>query len=203
MRPYTEKQLCAAIDPGIRYTPFFYGLLPGDQRIFSLRPFCIPSDLPVIYSWLQQYCRAPERNPFTPVQQLLETYHALLTADYSQSLLAEVDGNPLLQIDIIRADQDEISLKANIEPGDYCIHFLLSPHFPEPIGYFAGALNRCLYSFFSFPGIRRIYCKTPAGDKRSNYLLQEAGFVLNRAVNDYSVKMNIYRHDYVPTLTGT
>ena len=108
MRPFTEKLLCSPLDPAIRYTPFFYGLLPGDHRVFALRPFCIPLDLPVIYNWIQEYCTAPGKNPFSPVQQLLEAYHDLLTADYSQSLVAEVDGTPILQIDIIRADQDEI-----------------------------------------------------------------------------------------------
>ncbi|MBO9562600.1 MAG: GNAT family N-acetyltransferase [Niastella sp.] len=203
MRPFTEKQLCSPLDPGIRYTPFFYGLLPGDRRVFSLRPFCIPLDLPIIYNWLQEYCSVPGKNPFAPVQQLLEAYHDLLTADYSQSLVAEIDGMPILQIDIIRADQDEISLKENIQTGDYCIHFLFSPHFDEPMEYFASALNSCLYSFFSFPGIRRVFCKAAVCDKRSNRLLQGAGFVLNKTVKDYpGTSVNIYRHDYVPTVTG-
>lgn len=203
MRPFTEKQLCSPLDPGIRYTPFFYGVLPGDRRVFSLRPFCIPVDLPIIYNWLQEYCSVPGKNPFAPVQQLLEAYHDLLTSDYSQSLIAEVDGMPILQIDIIRADQDEISLKEDIEAGDYSIHFLFSPHFDEPMSYFANALNSCLYSFFSFPGIRRVFCKALVSDKRSNRLLQGAGFVLNKTVKDYpGTSVNIYRHDYVPTVTG-
>ncbi len=180
----------------------FLWLAAGRPTGVFAKAFCIPLDLPVVYSWLHCFCHEPEKNAFSPVEQLLETYQALLTSDFSQSLLAEVNGCPLLQIDIIRADQDEISLKESIEPGDYCIHFLLSPRFPEPVGYFAHALNRCLYSFFSFPGVRRIYCKAPASDQRSNYLLQEAGFVLNKSVHDYTGRMNIYRHDYVPTLTG-
>lgn len=202
MRPFTEKLLCSPLDPAIRYTPFFYGLLPGDHRVFALRPFCIPLDLPVIYNWIQEYCTAPGKNPFSPVQQLLEAYHDLLTADYSQSLIAEVGGTPILQIDIIRADQDEISLKEDIQAGDYCIHFLFSPHFDEPMSFFASALNSCLYSFFSFPGIRRVFCKAAATDRRSNLLLQEAGFILNKTVRDYPGKINIYRHDHVPTVTG-
>lgn len=200
MRPFIEKQLCSPLDPAVRYTPFFYGRLPGDHRVFSLRPFCIPIDLPVIYSWIHYYCNLPGKNPFSPVQQLLEAYHDLLTADYSQSLLAEVDGQAILQIDIIRADQDEISLREEIRPGDYCIHFLFSPHHQEPMGYFAGALNSCLFSFFTFPGIQRIFCKASASDKRSNQLLQEAGFTLNKTVRDYPGKMNIYRYDQVPTV---
>jgi hypothetical protein len=202
MRPFIEKQLCSPLDPAIRYTPFFYGLLPGDHRVFSLRPFCIPIDLPVIYNWIHEYCSIPGQNPFSPVQQLLEAYHDLLTADYCQSLVAEVNGTPILQIDIVRADQDEISLKEDIQAGDYCIHFLFSPHFDEPMSYFANALNSCLYSFFSFPGISRVFCKASASDKRSNFLLQEAGFVLDKTVRDYPGKMNIYRHDHVPTVTG-
>lgn len=202
MRPFTEKQLCSPLDPAIRYTPFFYGLLPGDHRVFALRPFCIPHDLPVIYNWIQEYCSIPGKNPLSPVQQLLEAYHDLLTSDYSQSLIAEVDGKAILQIDIVRADQDEISLKEDIQAGDYCIHFLFSPQFDEPMSYFANALNSCLYSFFSFPEIRRIFCKTSVLDKRSNNLLQEAGFVLNKTVRDYPGTINIYRHDHVPTVTG-
>lgn len=201
MRPFTEKQLCNPLDPSVRYTPFLYGLLPGDNRVFSLRPFCIPQDLPVIYDWIGEYCSVPGSNPFTPVQQLLEAYHDLLTGDYSQSLIAEVDGKAILQIDIIRADQDEISLKEDVQKGDYCIHFLVSPHFDEPIDFLAGALNSCLNSFFSFPDVQRIFCKASVYDKRSNNLLHEAGFRLNKTVKDYPGTINIYRHDHVPTVT--
>lgn len=202
MRPFTEKQLCSPLDPGTLYTPFFYGLLPGDNRFFSLRPFCIPTDLPVIYSWLEQYRLEPCKTPLTPIRQLLETYHDLLTADYSQSLMALVNGVPLLQIDIIRADLDEVSIREEIEPGDFSIHFLLSPQATETLSYFAQALNSCLYSFFSFPGITRIYCKTTVNDRKANSLLREAGFVLDKTIREYRGEVNIYRHDHVPTLMG-
>lgn len=137
-----------------------------------------------------------------PIRQLLETYHDLLTADYSQSLMALIDNIPLMQIDLIRADLDEVSIREEIEPGDYSIHFLLSPEVEEPVSYFAQALNSCLYSFFSFPGIYRIYCKTSVNDRKSNSLLQEAGFILDKTISEYRGKVNIYRHDHVPTLMG-
>ena len=199
MRPFIEKQLCSPLDPAVRYTPFFYGLLPGDHRVFSLRPFCIPNDLPAIYNWIQKFGSGPGRNNPSPVQQLLEAYHDLLTSDYSQSLIAEVDDEPILQIDIVRADQDEISLREEIQPGDYCIHFLFSPYFDESPAYFAEALHSCLYSFFSFPEVKRIFCKAYVIDNRSNLLLRNAGFVLNKTVRDYPGSVNIYRHDQVLT----
>lgn len=202
MRPFTEKLLCSPLDPGILYTPFFYGLLPGDNRIFSLRPFCIPVDMPVIYSWIDEYRMEPCKNRQLPIHQLLETYHDLLSADYSQSLMALSNGIPLMQIDIIRADLDEVSIREEVEPGDYSIHLLLSPRITETVSYFAQALNSCLYCFFSFPGVHRIYCKTSVNDRRSNSLLQAAGFVLDKTIREYRGKVNIYRHDQVPTLMG-
>ncbi|WP_276482407.1 GNAT family N-acetyltransferase [Paraflavitalea pollutisoli] len=156
--------------------------------------------MPVIYSWIEQYRPEPCKTPLLPIRQLLETYQDLLTADYSQSLMALINHVPLMQIDIIRADLDEVSIREEMEPGDYSIHFLLSPEQQEPVSYFAQALNSCLYSFFSFPGIHRIYCKTAVNDRRSNSLLQEAGFILEKTISEYRGKVNIYRHDQVPTL---
>lgn len=202
MRPFTEKYLCCSLDPDVLYDPFFYGLLPDDGRILALRPFCVPIDLPVIYSWLAAYQHGPCRQSFAPVQQLLETYHDLLVADYSQSVIALIDGTPIFQIDIIRADLDEISIGEETEPGDHCIHFLLAPRLQEPISYLAQALNSCLFSFFGFPGIHRIYCKTSVSDRKLNGLLQEAGFVLDKTIHAYRGQVNIYRHDHVPTLQG-
>lgn len=201
MRPFIEKQLCTPLDPAVRYTPFFYGQLPGDKRVFSLRPFSVPGDLPSIYNWLNGYSGRLEKDAISPVQQLLEAYHDLLTSDYSQSFIAEVEDIPVLQLDIVRADQDEISLKQIIREGDYSLHFLFSPHVNEPMSFFAAALSNCLHSFFTFAGIRRIYCKAYYFDDRSNLLLKEAGFVLDKTVKDYPGAINIYRYERLVAVT--
>jgi RimJ/RimL family protein N-acetyltransferase len=202
MRPFIEKQLCSSLDPSICYSPFFRGVLPGDPREFSVRPFCIPQDLPVIYNWIKGYWNDRNDDTSSPVQQLLEAYHDLLTADYSQSLIAEVGEKPILQIDIVRADQDEISLEEDIQPGDYSIHFLFPPQFEESEDYFASALHCCLDSFFSFPEVRRIFCKAHVPDDRSNRLLRDAGFVFDKKVKNYSVAVNIYCYEQMPAIAG-
>jgi hypothetical protein len=111
--------------------------------------------------------------------------------------MAEVDDMPLLQLDIMRADKDEISLKEEILPGDYSLQFLFSPLFTEPAAYFVAAMDKCLQGIFSFPEVKRLFCKTYALDKKSNRLLQNAGFVLDKKVRDYTGDVNIYRYEVV------
>jgi hypothetical protein len=197
MRPFNEKELCVPLDPSVRYDPFFVDRIPGDARTFSIRPFCIPQDLPVIHKWIRRYCGVGDNSESSPLQPLLETYNTLLTSDYSQSLIAEADDVPLLQLDIMRADKDEISLKEEIKSGDYSLQFLFSPLLPEPVDYCVAAMGKCLEGIFSFPEIKRLFCKTYALDKRSNRLLLNAGFVLDKKVQDYTGEVNIYRYEKV------
>lgn len=197
MHPFNEKQLCVPLDPSVRYDPFFFAQLPGDHRIFSIRPFCIPQDLPVIHKWIRKYCGISDTNDSTPLAPLLETYNTLLTADYSQSLIAEADEMALLQLDIVRADKDEISLREEIQSGDYCLHFLFSPMVTATPEYFVAAMDKCLKGIFSFPGVKRLFCKSYVLDKRSNQLLKGAGFILDKKVRDYTGEVNIYRYEAV------
>jgi hypothetical protein len=195
MHPFNEKQLCIPLDPSVRYDPFFFAQLPGEPRIFSIRPFCIPQDLPVIHNWIRRYCGVSDNGDSTPLQPLLETYNTLLTAEYSQSLIAEVDDVPLLQLDIKRADKDEISLKEEVQPGDYSLQFLFSPSFTQPADYFVAAMEKCLQGIFHFPEVKRLFCKTYSLDKKSNRLLLNAGFILDKKVRDYTGEVNIYRYE--------
>jgi hypothetical protein len=189
--PFTAKEICLSLDPAVLYDPFYEVALPGTDQTLTIRPVCVPQDLPVIHSWILAYSGATTVH--APVPQLLETYNHLLTANYSQSFLAVVNDRPLLQFDIIRADKDDLSLEHQVLPGDFSFHFLFSPFFTEQPAFYIDVLVHCLRSFAPYPEVRRLFCKSYLMDKRSNQLLQEAGFMLEKKLHERSGEVNIYR----------
>jgi hypothetical protein len=195
LHPFTEKQVCIPLDPSVRYDPFYRVQLPANEQELTIRPFCVPEDLPAIYSWIHAYSGATGKDAVSPVPQLLETYTLLLTSDYSQSFIAAVNNKPLVQFDVISAGRDDISLEQQIQPGDYSFHFLFSPFFTQPPGYFTEAMGHCLKSLAPFPEIRCLLCKSYGLDKRSNRLLQDTGFVLNKQARERTGEINIYRYN--------
>ena len=194
-QPLIENKVCLPLDPSVLYAPFYEGQLLAIDQTLTVRPFCVPQDLPAIHSWILAYSGAANSSLPSPVPQLLETYNHLITSDYSQSLIALVDNRPLLQFDIIRADKDELSLEYAVEPGDFSFHFLFSPFFTEEPDFYTEVMDRCIKSLGYFPEVGRLFCKSYQMDRRSNLLLQQAGFVLNKQSRERTGEVNIYRHD--------
>ena len=208
MHPFDEKKLCVTLDPSVKYDSYFFTRIPGDDRTFSMRPFCIPHDLPTMHKWIRKM-RGDDDSKINDngygdtmlLKELLETYRYLLTSGHSQSLMAEVNDDPILQLDIIRADKDAMNPTDKPMAGDYCLHFLFSPLFEDPTAYYIEALRKSLDGIFYFPEVKRLFCKSYTTNKESNRFLQNAGFVLDKKVWDYTRFANIYRYEQVAAIS--
>ncbi len=192
----SANNFCRPLDPFHQQAPVFFKSYPEDNYTLTIRPFCVSTDMEVLYGWLEQQTGMRFWEKDSPRQELLQSYTDILESAYSQSLLCLLDDRPACQMDISQTPYNEVFMYLDAGKGDYALWLIMSPYVTVRNAY-ANIVKACLEYFFSFDGSERIITYLPAYDEWSNHLLKNAGFayldtkqMLSGVVNLYECKKN-------------
>lgn len=147
----------------------------------SLRPFCIPRDMPAIYSWAWKLSRA--------ANTVAASYLYAGSSDFARSFMVLLNNRmAICQVDICAADKDELYDAYPTSTGDYIIRILMNTNRKTIRPLHLKALQTCMEYFFMFPEIRQIIAEPEADNKVFNEILLKAGFQFEEQVyNQYAV----------------
>jgi len=147
----------------------------------SLRPFCIPRDMPAIYNWAWKLSRA--------ANTVAASYLYAGSSDFARSFMVLVNNRlALCQVDICTADKDELYDTYPTSSGDYIIRLLMNTNKKTVRPLHLKALQTCVEYFFLFPEIKQIIAEPEADNKIFNEILLRAGFLHEEQVfNQYSL----------------
>jgi len=166
--------LCTSLLPaGIERKVSFKGSTDQPLRI-SVRPFCVATDVPVLYKWMSQEYAGPLLSRTQPPQELEESYACMIESDFAQPFMGLINDVPICQVDVYKTQQDAISLYYNARPGDYGIQLMLAPLAIQQN--ILLLIRTCLEYFFSFPEVGRIIADIDTRNEWSNTLFKKAGF---------------------------
>jgi hypothetical protein len=159
------------------YTKHF----PHSSYALSLRPFCIPRDMPAICSWAWKLSRA--------ANSVAASYSYAGSSDFARSFMVMLNNRTAIcQVDICAADKDELFDAYSNSTGDYIIRVLMNNNKKTVRPLHLKALQTCMEYFFMFPEIRQIIAEPEADNKVFNEILLKAGFQFEEQVyNQYAV----------------
>jgi hypothetical protein len=160
----------------------------------SLRPFCIPRDMPAIYNWAWKLSRA--------ANTVAASYLYAGSSDFARSFMVLLnESKALCQVDICAADKDELYDSYPTSCGDYIIRMLMNTNKKVFRPLHLKALQTCVEYFFLFPEIRQIIAEPEVDNKVYNETLLKAGFQFEEQVyNQYAV-CNLFvctRQSFIP-----
>ena len=147
----------------------------------SLRPFCIPRDMPAIYSWAWKLSRA--------ANTVAASYLYAGSSDFARSFMVLVNNRvAVCQVDICAADKDELYDAYPTSSGDYIVRILMNTNRKTVRPLHLKALQTCMEYFFMFPEIRQVIAEPEVDNKIFNEILLKAGFQFEEQVyNQYAV----------------
>jgi len=187
------------MDPFHKQAPLFAKSYPGDNYTISIRPFCVSTDMELLYGWLEQQIGMQFWKKDNPRQELLQSYADILASTYSQSLLCLLDDRPACEMDVSQAPYNEVFMYLDAGKGDYALWLIMSSYVTVRNAY-ANIVKACLEYLFSFEGPERVITYLPAYDEWSNHLLKNAGFeyldtkqMLSGVVNLYECRKKRWR----------
>ncbi len=143
--------------------------------MLSIRPFCVTTDMPEVYKWLEQQAGLSFDREESPRSELQQSYIDILQSNYSQALVCLLDHRPICQLDIGRAVFNEVFMYTDTAEGDYSFRMIMSPYATVRDAY-VDVIGVFLRYFFSFEHVRRVLTYLPVYDEWSNHLLKNAGF---------------------------
>lgn len=153
----------------------------------SLRPFCVFTDLPVIYN------RDSEESSLADL--IAASYVYTHESSFARSYMVMLDHHlPVCEVDICRALQDEICDYYKAEQGDYIIRLL--PASPGRIRrrLFTSLLQTCLEYFLELPEVKRIYIESETENTWQHELLVKSGFRLREKICQEYKNTNLYHY---------
>jgi hypothetical protein len=151
----------------------------------SLRPFCIPHDMPAIYSWAWKLSRA--------ANTVAASYLYAGSSDFARSFMVLLNNRKALcQVDICVADKDELYDSYPTSSGDYIIRLLMNTNKKVFRPLHLKALQTCVEYFFSFPEIRQIIAEPEVDNKVYNETLLKAGFQFEEQIYNQYVACNLF-----------
>jgi hypothetical protein len=160
----------------------------------SLRPFCVPRDMPAVYNWAWKLSRS--------ANAVAASYLYAGHADFTRSFMALVNNRiPVCQIDICAADKDELCESYHSAPGDYIIRLLMNTHKKRVRTLQVKALQTSLAYFFTFPEITQIIAEPEADNKLYNDVLQKSGFQFEEQLYNQYLVSNLFvctRESFIP-----
>jgi len=187
----TMDSLCRPTDPINRQAPIFVKSYPVENYKLVIRPFCIATDMEVLFGWLEQQMGIQFWRENSPRQELLQSYKDVLESDHSQSLLCLLDDRPVCLVDISRAPYSEIFMYLDSCSNDYSIWLIMSAYVTVRNAY-VNIVQAYLDYFFSSDNVQRIVTYQPAYDEWSNHLLRNAGFRYLDTKKMFSGVVNLY-----------
>ena len=150
----------------------------------SLRPFCIFTDMPVVYNWVWKFNAAPDL--------IAASYQYTCESNFACSYMALLnDRTPIGEIDICHAVQDELCDHYKALAGDYIMR-LIVPGKIKSRQLQVNLLQTCTEFFFSNPHIERIIVEPDAENKRYNEIMARAGFRFQQKIYQSYKVSNLY-----------
>jgi hypothetical protein len=166
--------LCTSLLPSGIEKGVAFKETPDKKLRVSVRPFCVPADVSILYKWMSQEYGGPLLTRAQPPEELEESYASMIASDFAQPFMALINDVPVCQVDVYKAQQGAISLHYNVRPGDYGFQVLLSPLAIQQNMIFL--IRTCLEYFFSFPEVGRIVSDIDLKSEWDNTLFRKAGF---------------------------
>jgi len=165
--------LCTSFLPsGIEKT--FIREVPEHQLRIAVRPFCVATDVSILFKWISQEYAGPLLARSCPPQELEESYASMIESDFAQPFMGLVNDTPVCQMDIFRMQQDVLSLSYPARPGDYGLQLLVAPLAVQDN--ILLLIQTCLEYFFSFPEVGRIIVNIEERNEYNRQLFKKAGF---------------------------
>jgi len=161
--------LPSGIERGVAFTE-----TPDKKLRVSVRPFCVSTDVSIVYKWMSQEYGGPLLARVQPPEELEESYSSTIASDFAQPFMALINDVPVCQVDVYKAQQGAISLYYNARPGDYGIQVL-----PAPLAIQQNMIllvRTCLEYFFSFQEVGRIVADIDIKSEGDTTLFRKAGF---------------------------
>jgi hypothetical protein len=160
----------------------------------SLRPFCVPLDMPAIYSWAWKLSRS--------ANAVAATYLYTGHSDFARSFMALINNRiPVCQIDVCSAEKDELYELYPSAPGDYIIRMLMNTNKKTVRPLHVKALQTCIAYLFQFPEVTQIIADPEADNKLYNEILQKAGFQFEEQLFNQYIVSNLFvctRQSFIP-----
>jgi hypothetical protein len=182
-------ELCTSLTPPSAPGKVILKNNPGSKLSLSLRPLSLATDLPLIYSWInQEYSTSLPAEP--PLRQLDQAYSSIMASDFAQPFMGLVNDVPVCQVDVYKTRLDVISLYYESIPGDYGLHLLNAPQTAP--AHEAELLSASIRHFFSFPEVGRIITDVEAGNKQANALMKKLGFQFHKKIRKPYKIANLY-----------
>jgi len=166
--------LCTSLLPSGIERGVAFKETPDKKLRVSVRPFCVATDVSILYKWMSQEYAGPLLARAQPPQELEESYASMIASDFAQPFMALVNDVPVCQLDVYKTQQDAISLYYNARPGDYGIQVVLAPLAIQQNMILL--MRTCLEYFFSFPEVGRIIADIDITSEWDNALFKKAGF---------------------------
>ncbi len=139
------------------------------QCSLSIRPFCVSTDLPLIYN--------REAADFLVADLIAASYGYSGESSFARSYMVTLDNNtPLCEVDLCCALQDELCDHYRAVAGDFVMRLL--PASPGRPGRrtFTNLIRTCLDFFELLPEVKRVFIESEVENTWQHGLLLNAGF---------------------------
>ena len=150
----------------------------------SLRPFCIHTDMPLVYNWAWKYHAAPEL--------IAASYRYTSESSFACSYMALLnDRTPIGEIDICHAIQDELCDHYKALPGDFIMRLIIpGRHLSKQLQ--IHLIQTCTEYFFENPRIERIIAEPELASRPYDEIMMRSGFrFLQKIYQSYKIS-NLY-----------
>jgi hypothetical protein len=165
--------LCTSFLPGGIEKTFIRELADHQLRI-AVRPFCVATDVSIVFKWMSQEYAGALLTRSRPPHELEESYASMIESDFAQPFMGLVNDIPVCQMDIYKMQQDALSLSYPVRPGDFGLQLIVAPLAVQDNMLLL--VRTCLEYFFSFPEVGRIIVNIEEGNEYNLQLFKKAGF---------------------------
>lgn len=184
------------LEPGKKYPMVFEKIFRKEQVKVSLRPLSVPGDWHNMGGWfMDEFARGVAPVAQLPVNQLKETFTAMLQCDFAQPFIGFLNDHPNFLIEISEGGKqiNEWNEGAHeAEAGDQFIRLILSPALLTMRHLGKLALHTSLEYFFSHQQVERIVWELNEKDKHYIHLATRSGFEERRLSDWPGIRIYLY-----------
>lgn len=157
------------------------------RSTISMRPVSIPTDLPLIHQWAN-----------VQSDSLAGFYESIEGSDFIESWMICNQGQPVWQVDICKAQYDELSSWYTMTECDYTLRFLMPPGcLPEVL---QEGLYQCLHYCFNSRRANRVIIPgipknphLPTLLANNNFSVLATGVMFRNAPRAYSITKEAFQ----------
>lgn len=169
MKVSSPPRLVSVHDAAQRQEVVFTKHFRHPQCTLSIRPFCVSTDLPVIYN--------RESTDFQVADLIAASYDFSGESSFARSYMVTLDNNmPLCEVDLCCALQDELCDHYRAIAGDFVMRLLPASPVRPGRRIFTNLLRTCLDFFELLPEVKRVFVESEIENHWQHPLLLNAGF---------------------------